>query len=394
MKIFKFTCRVLLLMIFVAACSKYDDGELWNTVNSIDSRVTSIENQLKSLNSNIDSISTIVNALQNRLYVTNVTKSKDGYTLTFSDGSYITIADGKDGRDGVHGVDGKDAPVINVRYYNGRYYWVQTIDGEMVWLTDSDGNKIPASGIDGVTPLLKVDSDGYWVISYDNGNSYTLLRDEYSNAVKAAGEDGNSFFESIEVTEDELRIILKDGTEIVLPLGDVPPLKAVDLGLSVKWASFNMGATTPTESGGLYFWGDASNSGVFPNYIAPNVENICGTEHDIARVSWGDTWRMPNQQEQEELIFNCFWTRTVVNGVKGMRITGLNGNSIFLPPTGYIIANSGRNEDYNGYYWVGETYKDDNGNYAYVYYFNEQSYYYNGGYSRNYAKLAIRAVKE
>lgn len=386
--------QFVLLVLFATACDKYDDGEIWDRVNSLDNRVTLIENQLKLMNSNINSISGLVDALQNRLYITNVATSKDGYTLTFSDGSHITITDGKDGRDGVDGVDGKDAPVINIRYYDGHYYWVQTIDGETTWLTDSDGNKIPASGLDGVTPIMKVNADGYWIISYDNGNSYTLLRDEYGNAIKASGEDGNSFFESIEVTEDELRIILKDGTEIVLPLGDVPPLKAIDLGLSVKWASFNMGATTATESGGLYHWGDATNSGGFPYYNAPDVDNICGTEYDIARVNWGSTWRMPSQEEQEELIFHCTWNRTVVNGVKGMRITGYNGNSIFLPPTGFAVANSERSEEHNGYYWVGESYKGDNGDFAYTFYFNEQSYYYNGGYSKNYAKLAIRAVKE
>jgi len=63
-------------------------------------------------------------------------------------------------------------------------------------------------------------------------------------------------FDSVEVSANEIRIILKDGSEIVLPLGEIPPLKAVDLGLSVKWASFNMGASSETDSGELYYWGD------------------------------------------------------------------------------------------------------------------------------------------
>lgn len=198
MKKIKFICRVILLLICVSACSKYDDSELWDEINSLDNRVTSIEEQLKLLNSDITTIKSIVAALQDRLYVAKVTTSGDGYTLTFSDGSKITISDGKDG------VDGKDAPVINVRYDNGKYYWTQTINGTTTWLYDTEGNRIPALGTDAITPLLKVDSDNYWIVSYDNGYTYSKLLDEHGNAVKASGKNGDSFFESVEATEDEL----------------------------------------------------------------------------------------------------------------------------------------------------------------------------------------------
>ena len=191
MKTFRFIYQFVLLLMCTTACNEYDDSELWDRVNSLDDRVTSIENRLKALNNDITSISALVGVLQNRLYLTNVTTLGDGYTLTFSDGSHITVSDGKDG------INGKDAPVINVRYYNGRYYWVQTINGETTWLNDSDGNKIPASGTDAITPLLKVDSDGYWIISYDKGYTYSKLLDEYGKAVKASGMDGDSFFESV-----------------------------------------------------------------------------------------------------------------------------------------------------------------------------------------------------
>ena len=391
--------QFVLLMLFATACDKYDDGEIWDRVNSLDNRVTLIENQLKLMNSNINSISGLVDALQNRLYITNVATSKDGYTLTFSDGSHITITDGKDGRDGVDGVDGKDAPVINVRYYNGRYYWVQTINGETTWLTDSDGNKIPASGLDGVTPLLKVDSDGYWVISYDNGNSYTLLRDEYGNAIKAAGEDGDSFFESFEVTDDELRIILKDGTEIVIPLGEQSPFKAVNLGLSIKWASFNLEATSSSDLGGLYLWGDVNNTGAVPYYEAPDLDNICETEYDIVRAKWGGSWRMPNRNELIELASQCTWNKSTVNGVDGMKVTGNNGNSIFLPATGYGMPQSGpagttqRVDLEKGYYWSGNSYRDEHGRFGYSITFDQTDYNYWATWNVNVVKMAIRPVR-
>ena len=391
MKAFKLICRLIFLLICTTACSKYADGELWDKVNSLDDRVTSIEKQLKALNDDITSISAIVKALQSRLYLTNVTASGEDYVLTFSDGSRVVISDGK---------DGKDAPVINVRYYNGRYYWVQTINGETTWLNDVNGNKIPASGMDAVTPLLKADSDGYWIISYDNGYTYSRLLDESGKAIKASGKDGDSFFESVEVTEDELRIVLKDGTEIVIPLGEQSPYKAVNLGLSVKWASFNLGATASSEQGGYYLWGDVVNTGIMPNYQAPNMDNICGTKYDIVREMWGGSWRLPNKAEQVDLIKKCTWTRVTVNGVSGMKVTGSNGNSIFLPSTGYMLPASGPigstqlMDENSGYYWVGESYGDTYGRFGYVFYYNSTSYYYNASWNASMIKMAIRPVKE
>lgn len=262
MKTFKLIILSALSSFFVLSCSKeYDDSELWDKVNSLDDRITSIEEKIESMNKEITSMENIVKALEKRLYITNITSLSEGYEILFSDGSKIIISDGKDGE------DGKDAPIINVRLYEGQYYWTQTINGETDWLYDNEGNKVPASGADATTPLLKVDSDGYWIISYDNGNTYARVFDENGNAVKAIGqdgEDGNSFFDSVEIIGDELWITLKDGSEIVLPIGKQSPYKAVDLGLSVKWASFNLGATVPEELGELYFWG-----------IQQAKENLC-----------------------------------------------------------------------------------------------------------------------
>lgn len=387
MKRFYFILLITIFFIFINGCSKYDDSDLRDRLISLDNRVTSIEVILEVMNNEIKAVGSLAEALQQRLYVSDVGTTDNGYSLTFSDGSKVVVSHGNDGK------EGKDAPLISVRYNDGRYYWVQTTEGVTEWLLDVNGNLIPASGLDGVTPRIMVDSDGYWIVSYDNGYTFVTLTDDFGNAIKASGEDGVSFFDSVEVSANEIRIILKDGSEIVLPLGEIPPLKAVDLGLSVKWASFNMGASSETDSGELYYWGDPDNSGE-NNYEAPPFDNICGTIYDIARAKWGGNWRLPNEQEQKELIFYCTWRRVTVNGVPGMRITGSNGNSIFLPPTGYRLSYSDKNELENGYYWVGETYKGNDGNYAYVYSFNATSYYYNGGWPKNGTKLAIRPVKE
>ena len=174
-----------LLMIISAVSCKYDDSELWDRVNDLDDRLTSIESQLTKMNSNINSISSIVNALEGNVYVTKVTETADGYIIEFSDGTTATIADGEDGN------AGKDAPVIGIdKDTDGNYYWTQTIDGQQTWLTDEYGNKIPVTGEDAVTPRLKVSATGYWMISYDNGLTYTEVLDENGNPVKAVGEDG------------------------------------------------------------------------------------------------------------------------------------------------------------------------------------------------------------
>ena len=94
-------------------------------------------------------------------------------------------------------------------------------------------------------------------------------------------------------------------------------LEAVDLGLSVCWASHNLGAENPDEKGGLYAW--------------DNTEDISKIDFDAACKSWGSGWRIPSADEMTELIDNCTWEPTTFRGTDGMHITGRNGNSIFLP---------------------------------------------------------------
>ena len=205
-----------LLLISAVAC-KYDDEALWDKVNSLDDRVTSLEEQLSQMNSDINSMSTIVNALENSVTVSNVTNNTDGsYEITFSDGQKITIKNGK---------DGTDAPIIGIDQLDGVYYWTQTVNGTKSWLTDSDGNKIPVAGAGAVTPRLKVSADGYWMVSYDNGVSYTQILDDNGRPVKAvgrdgqdgsSGSDGDSFFSDVKVENGELVLTLMDGTVVKL----------------------------------------------------------------------------------------------------------------------------------------------------------------------------------
>lgn len=230
---------IALLLISVVGC-KYDDGALWDKVYSLDERMTSVENKLSQMNADINSISVIVNALQNNIYVTSVEPTENGYQITFTDGKRINIKNGQ---------DGKDAPVIGVDEFEGSYYWTQLVGGSSSWLSDKNGNKIPVTGADAVTPILKVNAGGYWVISYDRGVTFELLLDENNNSVKAAGENGingDSFFSEAKVEDGVLILTLLDGTELKVPLKEELPEYIVldqDLGDQVDYAILGLDGT-------------------------------------------------------------------------------------------------------------------------------------------------------
>lgn len=154
-----------------------------------------------------------------------------------------------------------------------------------------------------------------------------------------AGEDGT--------TGDESGDISYTGT--------VQGHHYVDLGLSVKWATCNVGATEPSEYGGLYGWGDATGNKVsidLDDYPSANPPmDISGTQYDIAYKKWGNKWRMPTSDELRELVSECSWTEKTLNGVDGVECTGPNGNSIFFPYGGHRDGSTVKNKGFYGDYW-------------------------------------------
>jgi hypothetical protein len=147
--------------------------------------------------------------------------------------------------------------------------------------------------------------------------------------------------------------------------------EAVDLGLSVKWASWNIGATKPEEYGGYFGWADptgAKTSQSNDDYPSANPpQNICGTEYDAAHVHWGGSWRLPTREEQLELVNNCEWTRATINGIQGYWVSG-NGNRIFLPAGG---GRAGTSINYRGSgadFWSG-TLSSNTGEAYYMWFF-------------------------
>lgn len=175
----------------------------------------------------------------------------------------------------------------------------------------------------------------------------------------------------------------------------------IDLGLSVKWASWNLGASRPEEYGGYYAWGETKEKDVYekftyqhfrhnlpvdPDYPDDNwywdeeenrirrfceigdtinddnrdaMFSICGTEYDVARQTWGDNWRMPTWEELVELLRKCQSSVATVNGVKGWYFTGPSGDRIFLPAAGLKMGDEVSYDTTDGdnahcCYWSGD----------------------------------------
>ncbi len=130
----------------------------------------------------------------------------------------------------------------------------------------------------------------------------------------------------------------------------------VDLGLSVKWATCNVGASSPSGYGNYYAWGETStkskytesNSKTYGDSSYGNIGGNYGT--DAARANWGGTWRLPTKAELKELKARCTWTWTTQGGHKGYKVKGPNGNTIFLPAAGVRYGMSPIYEDECGYY--------------------------------------------
>ena len=151
--------------------------------------------------------------------------------------------------------------------------------------------------------------------------------------------------------------------QAVLTTNDRPNgLKAIDLGLpsGTKWANMNVGAYKPEGYGSYFAWGETKrkniyNETTYNHYKKDSFinigEDIAGTKYDVAHVLWGDGWRMPSKEQVDELLEICTQEWTELNGVKGLKLIGPNGNNIFLPLAGF------HEEDYlddagsRGGYW-------------------------------------------
>ena len=138
--------------------------------------------------------------------------------------------------------------------------------------------------------------------------------------------------------------------------GEVDSYEYVDLGLSVKWARVNIGASSPEEFGDYYAWGETETKDEYTEdnsvtYGNDNIEDFSGSKkYDAATANWGISWRMPTQAEFQELIDNCETIEYLkYNDVYGYLLTIDDDKSLFFPEAGYI---SGTSSYSNCWYWT------------------------------------------
>ncbi len=169
-----------------------------------------------------------------------------------------------------------------------------------------------------------------------------------------------------------ITVTATDGSGITAECETVVYTPVVDLGLSVKWASCNLGASSPVDYGDYYAWGETSTKyyydwwhyslcdGFYNSLTKYNTDSSFGVvdnktrleaADDVAHVILGEGWRMPTHEEMTELRENCTWTWTTKSGINGYLVTGNNGASIFLPASGGKSDNNVYMVGSVGEYW-------------------------------------------
>ena len=276
------------------------------------------------------------------------------------------------------------APVVN--------YTVSVLNNENGTVLIDGANVASALVADGTeVTVIATANDGYEFVGWFIGDNATAVSTDATYTF-AVGED--------------IELVAKFNEK-----QNVASYEAVDLGLSVKWASFNVGATKPEEYGGYYAWGETEEKedyswGTYKwcngsyytltkyctdSYGTVDNKTVLDLEDDVAHVKWGGDWRMPTKEEQDELRNNCTWEWTTLNGVNGYMVTGPNGNCIFLPAAG---NRGGTDVNYRGYlgnYWSGSllSYRSSGASFLYFY---DEDYSWNGN-DRSLG-LSVRPVSE
>lgn len=332
---------VFLSVGLLVACSKYDDGKLWDKVNELDSRLAALEKQCKEMNANIASMKVIVDALQTNDYITNVTIISEngieiGYKIDFKTHPSITIYHGKNGESG-------QAPVIGIKQAeDGYYYWTQKIGDQNTWLLDDKGEKIKAraeDGKDGVTPQLRIEN-GKWELSIDNGLSWSVVGD--------AG--GDSFFKNVINKDDVLILELEDGTVVTLPKGatfsvtldkdkieDILPNTTYEINYTVVGGNERVSIQINAPLGWNVY---AETAGQYNGKILITTPKIVANEKIYVIFSDGETAVtrvIPMQQgrlvhvEKPGTLKDCFLGEADWQQYKRLKITGtLNDDDYFF----------------------------------------------------------------
>ena len=285
-------------------------------------------------------------------------------------------ADGKDGQNGADGKDGQDGDsMFQSVTQDENYVYFTLADGTMIKIAKGSGNN-------------QSNDDFIFTITYhSNGGEGIMEKDTfyygYPITIKSCAYTKEGYFckywntnpngsgvkyqQGFELTIDRNIILYAQWKENAW--------EAVDLGLSVKWASMNIGAESPEDYGFYFAWGEIEPKCIFSEYtykwcqtsVTSNLtkynhrsiygttdgKTVLETADDAAYVNWGENWRIPTRGEADELTKNCTWVLTSRNGVEGYEVTSKkNSNSIFLPLAGRYVNDEHELEGIYGYFWL------------------------------------------
>ena len=251
---------LFLCLFFATACSQEEMNEVLKNHAEMEGQANSIEELCKNMNRDIVALKLIINSSESGDYITGFKELADGsgYTISFFKSGTIVIkngekgddgkkgedgqdgqngqngTDGKDGQDGTDGKDGQDgtdgtdgpegdkgqngtAPVVTMKMdTDGHLYWaIKNADGTSSFLLDNNGQKVRASGTDGIVPVIGVNAAGYWTLDYGSGP--VELKDAAGNPMKAKGASGDPMFRKVVSEDGYIVFYLTDGTIFKVP---------------------------------------------------------------------------------------------------------------------------------------------------------------------------------
>ena len=223
---------------------------------------------------------------------------------------------------------------------------------------------LPAAGDCAGSSLYNAGSlGGYWTSSPDEKRAYSAYELDFRGSLHHVGwgyryrglpvRPVSAYRGGTPPRVDIMDNTLPDNT---LPDNTINGHTYVDLGLSVKWATCNVGATSPEDYGDYFAWGEMSHKSTYTKgnneTCGEYIDDFGGDPFlDAARARWGGSWRLPTEAEMQELIDKCTWEWITLDGKKGYKVTGPSGRSIFLPAAGYRNGSSLYDAGSESHYW-------------------------------------------
>lgn len=268
------------------------------------------------------------------------------------------------------------------------FHWEPGDNFTLLWGPGRGSSKSPSSITTEFQYILQAKDIGTFTLPQATAKTNNTTIRSRSVSIKVV-EDSSSNTQAVNQNSDSETSKTPPSADIVNNRGFENGHEWVDLGLSVKWASCNLGAPSSSERGNYYSWGELftkkdneyisssylfrikgeksretdNDTSVFSKYNTKRDHGVIDNKtrldlsDDVARLLWGGGWRIPTKMEFEELINNCTFIWTSINGKNGYKVTSKkNGNSIFLPAGDYHDDGNRFMRYSDGYYWSSSLY--------------------------------------